>query len=159
MLYCCLHFRKPPFDPKIEMENPSLSKAFIRSDEAGCYHNSLLRASIHGISQRTGVVIERYEFSGPRNLNDIYDRIICPMKQAVRRYCDEGHDIQSAADMRDSLRETTVQGVTASVCEVGSKQKSIDVTKIPTSVHTTTSNSSLEASAFVRRTLWDWVKL
>ena len=114
----------------LKMENPSLSKAFIRSDEAGCYHNSLLRASIHGISQRTGVVIERYEFSEPRHLNDICDRIICPMKQAVR-YCDEGHDIQSAADMRDSLLETTVQGVTASVCEVSGKQKSIDVTKIP----------------------------
>ena len=53
------------------------------------------------------------------------------MKQAVRRYCDEGHDIQSAADMRGALLERTVQGVPASVCEVNGKQKSIDVTKSP----------------------------
>ena len=106
------------------MENPSLCKAFIRSDEAGCYHNNLLIASIHDISQRTGVAIERYDFSEPQHGKDICDRIICPMKQAVRRYCDEGHDILSAADMREALLERPVQGVTASVCEVNGKQKS-----------------------------------
>ena len=55
----------------LKVENPSLSKAFIRSDEAGCYHNNLLIASIHGISQRTGVVIERYDFSEPQHGKDI----------------------------------------------------------------------------------------
>ena len=53
------------------------------------------------------------------------------MKQAVRLYCEEGHDIQSAADMREAVLERPVQGVTASVCEVNGKQKSIDVTKTP----------------------------
>ena len=53
------------------------------------------------------------------------------MKQAVRRYCDERHDIQLAADMREALLERPVQGVTASVCEVNGKQKAIDSTKIP----------------------------
>ena len=56
------------------------------------------------------------------------------MKQSVRRYCDEGNDIQSAADknyMREAVRERPVQVVTAAVCEVNDKQKSIDVTKIP----------------------------
>ena len=115
----------------LKTENPSLSKAYIRSDEAGCYHNNFLIASIHDISQRTGVAVERYDFSEPQHGKDICDRIICPMKQSVRRYCDEGHDIQSAADMREALHERPVQGVTASVCEVNDKQKSIDVTKIP----------------------------
>ncbi|PFX22825.1 hypothetical protein AWC38_SpisGene12652 [Stylophora pistillata] len=115
----------------LKLENPSLSKAFIRSDEAGCYQNNLLIASIHGISQRTGVVIESYEFSEPQHGKDICDRIICPMKQAVQRYCDEGHDIQPAADMREALLERPVQGVTASVWEVNGTQRSIDVTKIP----------------------------
>ena len=34
---------------------------------------------------------------------DICDRIICPIKQAVGQYCDERHDIQSAADMTEAL--------------------------------------------------------
>ena len=29
----------------LKMKNPSLSKAFIRSDGAGCYHNNLFIAS------------------------------------------------------------------------------------------------------------------
>ena len=35
--------------------NPSLSKANILSDEAGCYHINLLVANINDINQRTGV--------------------------------------------------------------------------------------------------------
>ena len=77
----------------------SLGKAYIRSDEAGCSHINLLMANINDINQRTGVIVERYDFSEPQHGKDmiiICDRIICPMKQAVRRYCDEGNDIQSA---------------------------------------------------------------
>ena len=115
----------------LKTENPSLNKAYIRSDEAGCYHNNFLMASIHNFSQRTGVAVESYNFSEPQHGKDICDRIICSMKQSVRRYCEEGNDIQSAADMREALRERPVQGVTAAVCEVNDNQKSIDVTKIP----------------------------
>ena len=57
-------------------------------------------ASINKISQRTGVVVERYDFLEPQHGKDICDRIICPMKQAVQGYCDKGNNIQSAHDMR-----------------------------------------------------------
>ena len=43
------------------------------------------------------------------------------MKLAVCRYCDEGHDIQAARDMREALLERAVKGVTAAVCEVNDK--------------------------------------
>ena len=52
------------------------------------------------------------------------------MKLAVRRFCDEGHDIQAARDMREALLERPVKGVTAAVCEVNDKQRTIDVFKI-----------------------------
>ena len=55
-------------------------------------------ASINDINQRTGVIVERYDFSEPQHGKDICDRIMCPMKQTVRRYCDEGDDIQSARE-------------------------------------------------------------
>ena len=41
-----------------------------------------------------------------------------------------GHDIQAARDMRDALLERPVKGVTAAVCEVNEKQRTIDVFKI-----------------------------
>ena len=55
-------------------------------------------ASINDINQRTGVIVGRYDFSEPQHGKDLCDCIICPMKQAVRRYCDEGNDIQSAQE-------------------------------------------------------------
>ena len=58
--------------------NPSLSKAYIRSEEAGCYHINLLMASINDVNQRTGVIVERYHFSEPQHGKDLCDRIICP---------------------------------------------------------------------------------
>ena len=87
-------------------------------------------ARIKEISQRTGVIVEKYNFSEPQHGKDICDRIICPMKQALRRYSDAGNNIQSERDMREALLQRPVQGVT-SVCEVNKKLKTIDVTKIP----------------------------
>ena len=53
------------------------------------------------------------------------------MKLAVRRFCDEGHDgIQAARDIREALLQRPVKGVTAAVCEVNEKQRTIDGVKI-----------------------------
>ena len=53
------------------------------------------------------------------------------MTLAVRRFCDEGHDgIQAAQDIREALLQRPVKGVTAAVCEVNEKQRTIDVVKI-----------------------------
>ena len=52
------------------------------------------------------------------------------MKLAVRCFCDEGHDIEAARDIREALLERPVKGVTAAVCEVNEKQRTIDVFKI-----------------------------
>lgn len=114
----------------LKKEHPSITKAYLRSDEAGCYHNNFLICSIREISHRTGISIEQYDFSEPQHGKDICDRIICPMKLAVRRFCDEGHDIQAARDMREAVLERPVKGVTAAVCEVNDKQRTIDVFKI-----------------------------
>ena len=115
----------------LKFHNPSIHSVHLRSDEAGCYHNNLLLASIHDISERVGIVVTSYYFSEPQHGKDICDRIICPMKLSVRKYCDEGHDIQSAQDMRETLLERPVRGVTVSVCEIKESHKTIDVTKIP----------------------------
>ena len=48
----------------------------------------------------------------------------------MRRFCDEGHDIQAARDMREALLERPVKGVTVAVCEMNYKQRTIDVFKI-----------------------------
>lgn len=60
----------------------------------------------------------------------ICDRTLCPMKQAIRKYCDEGHDVLSAKDMRKALIERPVSGVTASVNKVDESKLSIEAIPI-----------------------------
>ena len=59
------------------------------------------------------------------------DRIISLLKCAVRRYCNEGHDILSAADMHVALKARPVKGCTAAVCEVDRSDQEIKVNRIP----------------------------
>ena len=83
----------------IKRSDPLITKAYLRSDEAGCYHNSSLLASLRDIGSRQGIEIVRYDYSEPQYGKDMCGRILCPMKAAVRRYCNEGHDIVTAQDM------------------------------------------------------------
>ena len=76
------------------------------------------------------------------------------MKLAVRRFCDEGHDgIQAARDIREALLQRAVKGVTAAVCEVNEKQRTIDVVKI--TAHTITLSLDREEFALGKHTLWE----
>lgn len=70
-----------------------INSVFFRSDEAGCYHNNALIASLKDVRLRLGVQVKRYDYSEPVYGKDVYDRILCPMKSSIRCYCDEGHDI------------------------------------------------------------------
>ena len=75
-----------------------ITKAYLRLDEAGCYHNSSLLASLRDIGSRQGIEIVRYDYSEPQYGKDMCDRILCQMKAAVRRYCNDGHNIVTALD-------------------------------------------------------------
>ncbi|KAK3752532.1 hypothetical protein QZH41_016311, partial [Actinostola sp. cb2023] len=73
----------------IKSQKPHVKQVFLRSDEAGCYHNSSLIAAIQDVSKRVGINVLRYDYSEPQYGNDVCDRILCPMKSCIRRYCNE----------------------------------------------------------------------
>ena len=52
------------------------------------------------------------------------------MKSSIRRYCNEGHDILSAKDMRTALSERPVRGTTACVCSIDETKKALEVNKM-----------------------------
>ena len=58
------------------------------------------------------------------------DRILCPLKASIRRYCNEGHDVVSAKDMHTALKERPVRGMTASVCIVQEQTSPLEIDKI-----------------------------
>ncbi|KAL9958399.1 hypothetical protein ACROYT_G035406 [Oculina patagonica] len=109
---------------------PEVKRAFLRSDEAGCYHNSELLAAAKDIGDRTGIAVMAYDFSEPQQGKDICDRVLCPMKATIRKYCAEGHDIINVSDMREALKERPVKGTTAAVCLLSEASMNLQVHKI-----------------------------
>ena len=50
----------------IKETHTSVSSAVLRSDNAGCYHNSSFLSTMHSTSKRTGIEVIRYDFSDPK---------------------------------------------------------------------------------------------
>ena len=115
---------------EIKRQKPHVSKIYLRLDEAGCYHNNFLIAAVKDFGQRMGIDVCRYDYSEPQYGKDVCDRILCPMKSCIRRFCDEGHDIFTAADMKRALSERPVIGTTACVCAVDETRKTLEVKKM-----------------------------
>jgi hypothetical protein len=114
----------------IKSRNSSISKAYVRSDEAGCYHNNMLVSSLCDLGNRQGIQVVRYDHSEPQSGKDVCDRILCPLKASIRRYCNEGHDILTSQDMHTALKERPVHGTTATVCTIEEQNNTLEISAI-----------------------------
>ena len=70
----------------IKKEDPSITKFFLRSDNAGCYHKTELLLSLKAIGERHGVEFKRYDFSDPQSGKDVCGLRIAWMKTHMRRW-------------------------------------------------------------------------
>ena len=80
-----------------------LSEAFLRSDNAGCYHNAFLILSLPSIGEHAGIRVLRYNFSDPQAGKDVCDRRIATLKSHMRRLINEGNDINTAQQMKVAI--------------------------------------------------------
>ena len=87
-------------------------------------------AVVTDAGKRFGLTATQNDFSEPQYGKDVCDRILCPMKSAIRRYCCEGNDVLSAKDMRTALSERPVRGTIACVCLVNETQKTLEANKM-----------------------------
>ena len=110
--------------------SPQITQVSLTSEEAGCYHNNFLLAVVTDARKRFGLTLTQHDFSEPQYGKDVCDRILCPMKSAIRRYCCEGNDVLSAKYMRTALSERPVRGTIACVCLVNETQKTLTVNKM-----------------------------
>ena len=89
----------------IKIDHLTITKVHLRSGKVGCHHNSSLLATFRGVGGRQGIDVGIYNFSEPQHGKDICDRILCPMKATVKRYCNDVHDSLTAKDMQTALTE------------------------------------------------------
>lgn len=103
----------------IKEEHPDMKRAYLKSDNAGCYHSASLILSLKSIGERAGISVRRYDFSDPQSGKDVCDRKIAPMKGHIQRWVNEKHDVITAADMKEALESYGgVRGCRIVVAEV-----------------------------------------
>ena len=107
----------------IKSEDARLHKARIRSDNAGCWHNASIILSLKALGERTGIHVERYDFSETQSGKDICDRKIATMKQYIRRYVNEKNDVLTASDVKKALESHGgVRGCRMAVAQINTAQ-------------------------------------
>ena len=116
----------------VKQEYPLVTTAYLRSDNAGCYHNGPLLLSLREVGSRTGVRPVRYDFSEPQAGKDICDRKTAAMKAHIKRWVNERHDVVTAEDMKVALESRGgIKGCRAAVVEVDTTRERNKDSKIP----------------------------
>ncbi|CAC5359044.1 unnamed protein product [Mytilus coruscus] len=116
---------------------PHIIKAFIKSDNAGCYHNGHLLAYIQSrnqISKEPSIKIMQYNFSEAQSGKDLCDSKTSHSKLHMLRFADEGNDILGPCDMKTALDcYGGLRGTYSSVISVSFKQETLakKAVKIP----------------------------
>ncbi|EDO33434.1 predicted protein [Nematostella vectensis] len=106
---------------EIKASTPGVSTAFYRQDNAGCYHNAAMITACRFMESRTGIKVERVDFSDPQGGKGPCDRKAATIKAHVRRYIAEGHDVTTAADLRHAiLSHNGVPGVRVALVDASS---------------------------------------
>lgn len=83
---------------RIKKERPEISVAYIRSDNAGCYHGAETISSVSAISSKQAIKIKRWDFSDPQAGKDACDRSSGIIKRHVRLFAAENNKCTNAAE-------------------------------------------------------------
>lgn len=84
-------------------EYPEITKAYLRQDNAGCYHCANTILACRTFEQSTGIKVARMDFSDPQGGKGAADRLAATCKNHIRTYINEGHNVTTSEEMKDAL--------------------------------------------------------
>ena len=87
----------------IKQDHPEITKAYFRQDNAGCYHRATFLTACPQMSSNTGILIKRVDFRDPQGGKGAYDWKAATVKAHVRRYINDGHDVETAEDFKSTI--------------------------------------------------------
>lgn len=106
--------------------HPELTTAYLRSDNAACYHGTTTLLAVEELLKETGIFIKRVDFCDPQSGKCACDRMAAVTKANVRRYINERHDCCNAAQFVEAAKATKFMSIFDSriVDKVDEKNKS-----------------------------------
>ena len=118
---------------KFKEDEPTISKLFTKSDNAGCYHASLVPEALFKMCKDKGFRLLRYDldYNEPCKGKDQCDRESAAAKTIIRSFVDAGNDLISADDVYKSLHYGSgMKDGQISVAEADSERASLTGKKI-----------------------------
>ena len=110
----------------IKRQESRLNEAFLRSDNAGCYHCTFLLLSLPSLGQHVGVCIAHYDYSEAQAGKHICDCRAAALKSHIRRYINEGNNVKTANDMKAAIdSHGGIKGCYSAVCKVDEKSQNM----------------------------------
>lgn len=114
----------------LKESHPEIEKAFLRADNAGCYHSVAMLSACH-LMESTGIKIQRFDFSDPQGGKGACDRKAATIKAHVRRYINEGNDVLTASQFKEAmLSYGGVHGVRVALVDLGGQHRTSAEDKI-----------------------------
>lgn len=88
---------------QIKKDYPEITTAFMRQDNAGCYHSSMMLIACRDMSTESGIAIKQVDCSDPQGGKGPCDRKAATIKAHVRHCVNEGHDVLTHSDFKDAM--------------------------------------------------------
>lgn len=108
---------------ELKIQHPEVTTAYLRQDNAGCYHSVTMLAACEAMEEVTGIKVERVDFSDPQGGKGPCDRKAATIKAHVLRYINEGTDVETAEDLRRAiLSHGGVRGVRVTLVDSKKQQ-------------------------------------
>ncbi len=104
---------------RVKETDPQIEKAFIQSDNAGCYHSANTLVSPKKISEKTGIAIRRIDLCDPQGGKGPCDRYAVVIKSNIRRYLNENYNVTCASEFIEACHSYRgFKGVFALDCQI-----------------------------------------
>ena len=87
----------------VKHSDPSITTAYLRQDNAGCYHSANTILGVRELGKKTGIQIKRMDFSDPQGGKGPCDRKAAQVKRHMNIHLNEGNDILSAQQMKKAM--------------------------------------------------------
>ncbi|KAK3105246.1 hypothetical protein FSP39_020699, partial [Pinctada imbricata] len=91
---------------------PDVTCAYLRSDNAGCFHGYASIYGILSININSSIQVKRMDFSDPQGGKSICDRRAAHIKSAIQKFVNEGNDVKSAKEFLTAVKESRVGRIT-----------------------------------------------
>ncbi|XP_078338287.1 uncharacterized protein LOC111121882 isoform X2 [Crassostrea virginica] len=96
---------------RLKSRNDSLKKAYIRSDNAGCFHSAEGIFCITSLNLESDLKVVQMNFAEPQSGKSICDRRAAHIKSSVRKFVNEGNNVTTSEEFLNAVAKSNMKNV------------------------------------------------